>query len=199
MPKETFNNLPIEKQNLIFDACVKEFSSFPYSQASINQIIKNANISRGSFYQYFEDKWDAYEMMLNRITLEKLSLLPPPSLKNHFFDVMEQFVHDTMQWMKLRPDYYQIGIWMDYDNDELILKLKAVNKSRLIFLEDMIRSDQAQGLIDSEVNPSDLVDMISEISKSALLKAFRSFDFEEMESIFIKRLHIIKKGVQVHV
>jgi TetR/AcrR family transcriptional regulator len=199
MPKETFNKLPIEKQKLIFDACVKEFSTFTYSQASINQIIKNANISRGSFYQYFEDKWDAYEMMMGRIAQEKLSLLPPPSLKNHFFDVMEQFFHDTMQWIKLKPDYFQIGILIDYDYDELIIKLRKVSKSRLVFLEDMIRTDQSQGLIHPEVNPSDLVDMISEISKSALLNAFRSSDFDEMERIFLTRLHIIKKGVQVHV
>ncbi|MBS3990982.1 MAG: TetR/AcrR family transcriptional regulator [Erysipelothrix sp.] len=199
MPKETFINLPIEKQKLIFDACIKEFSTYPFSQASINQIIKNANISRGSFYQYFEDKWDAYEMMMGRIAQEKFSLLPPPSLKNHFFDVMEQFFHDTMKWIQLKPDYFQIGILIDYDYDELIVKLREASKSRLLFLEDMIRSDQAQGLIDSNVNPSDLVDMITEISKSALLKAFRSSDFEEMEKIFLTRLHIIKKGVQVHV
>lgn len=199
MPKETFNNLPIEKQKSIFDACIKEFSTVPFSQASINQIIKNANISRGSFYQYFEDKWDAYEMMMGRIALEKFSLLPPPSLKHHFFDVMEQFFHDTIQWIKLKPDYFQIGILIDYDYDELIVRLKEVSKSRLVFLEDMIRSDQTQGLIDPNVNPSDLVDMITEISKSALLKAYRSSDFEAMEEIFLTRLHIIKKGVQVHV
>ena len=199
MPKETFNNLPIEKQKLIFNACIKEFSAFPYSQASINQIIKNAGISRGSFYQYFEDKWDAYEMMMGRIAQEKMSLLPPPSLKNHFFDVMEQFFHDTMEWIKLKPDYFQIGILIDYDYDELIVRLREVNKGRLVFLEELIRSDQAQNLIDSCVNPSDLVEMITEVSKSALLKAYRSSDFEEMEKIFITRLHIIKKGVQVHV
>lgn len=199
MPKETFNNLPIEKQNVIFNACVKEFSLFPYSQASINQIVKHAGISRGSFYQYFEDKWDAYEMMMDRIAQEKLSLLPPPSLKNHFFDVMEQFFHDTMEWIKLKPEYFQIGILIDYDYDELVIRLKEVSKSRLVFLEDMIRLDQSQNLIDPSVNPSDLVDMITEVSKSALLKAYRTSDFEEMEKIFLTRLHIIKKGVQAHV
>jgi len=199
MPKETFNNLPIEKQKLIFNACIKEFSLFPYSQASINQIIKTAGISRGSFYQYFEDKWDAYEMMMGRIAQEKMSLLPPPSLKNHFFDVMEQFFHDTMEWIKLKPDYFQIGILIDYDYDELSVRLREVNKGRLVFLEELIRSDQAQNLIDSCVNPGDLIEMITEVSKSALLKAFRSSDFEEMEKIFLTRLHIIKKGVQVHV
>jgi TetR/AcrR family transcriptional regulator len=199
MPKETFNNLPIEKQNMIFNACIKEFSTYPFSQASINQIIKNAGISRGSFYQYFEDKWDAYGMMMGRIAQEKMSLLPPPSLKNHFFDVMEQFFHDTMEWIKLKPDYFQIGILIDYDYDELIVKLREATKVRLMFLEDMIRADQSHNLIDPSVNPSDLVDMITEVSKSALLKAYRSSDFEEMEKIFLTRLHIIKKGVQIHV
>jgi len=199
MPKETFKNLPIEKQNTLFDACVKEFSTYPYSQASINQIIKHANISRGSFYQYFNDKWDAYEMMLQRITQEKLALLPHSSLKHHFFDVMEQFFHDTLAWIKLKPDYYQIGVWMDFDHDELIMKMRDQSKERLKFLEDMIVHDQSLHLIDKDVDPKDLVEMISEISKTSLLKAYRSYNFEEMEKIFLTRLNIIKKGVQTHV
>jgi AcrR family transcriptional regulator len=199
MPKETFNNLPIEKQNILFNACVKEFSTVPYSQASINQIIKHANISRGSFYQYFNDKWDAYEMMFQRIGQEKLSLLPPPQLKNHFFDTMVQFFDDTMAWLQLRPDYYQIGLWFDYDNDEMIERIRSKLKTQLVVLEQLIINDQAQNLIDQNIDPKDLVDMIMDISKTSLIKAFKSKDYESMRHIYMTRLNIIKKGVQPHV
>ncbi|PKM87485.1 MAG: TetR/AcrR family transcriptional regulator, partial [Firmicutes bacterium HGW-Firmicutes-10] len=56
MPTSTFYNLEESKRKQIFDACVDEFSLHTFSEASINQIIKAANISRGSFYQYFADK-----------------------------------------------------------------------------------------------------------------------------------------------
>lgn len=58
MPKERFNRLPEVKRRVILDAAKKEFARVPFEKASINQIIKNADISRGSFYTYFEDKQD---------------------------------------------------------------------------------------------------------------------------------------------
>lgn len=60
MPKETFFHLTREKQQRIMKAAKKEFSRAPLVDASIAQIIKDAGIPRGSFYQYFEDKEDLY-------------------------------------------------------------------------------------------------------------------------------------------
>ena len=58
MPTQRFFNLKEEKRKAILDAAFHEFSRTSYSNASINQIIKEADISRGSFYTYFEDKDD---------------------------------------------------------------------------------------------------------------------------------------------
>lgn len=60
MPTETFFNLPKEKQKRILDAAAQEFSRVGLSEASIAKVIKEAAISRGSFYQYFTDKEDLY-------------------------------------------------------------------------------------------------------------------------------------------
>ena len=43
----------------------KEFSKSLFKDASINNIIKMANIPRGSFYMYFESKEDIYFYLLN--------------------------------------------------------------------------------------------------------------------------------------
>lgn len=58
MPTQRFLNLKEEKRQAIVDAAVREFSRVPYSMTSINRIVKDADISRGSFYTYFEDKDD---------------------------------------------------------------------------------------------------------------------------------------------
>lgn len=60
MPTETFFNLPKEKQNRILTAAAREFSRVGLNEASIAKVIKEAEISRGSFYQYFSDKEDLY-------------------------------------------------------------------------------------------------------------------------------------------
>ena len=58
MPTERFYRLPEAKKRMIREAAIKEFARVPFDKASINQIIQNADISRGSFYTYFEDKQD---------------------------------------------------------------------------------------------------------------------------------------------
>ena len=58
MPSKRFYRLPEEKRRMIRNAALHEFARVPFEKASINQIIKEAGISRGSFYTYFEDKWD---------------------------------------------------------------------------------------------------------------------------------------------
>lgn len=60
MPKQTFFNLKDEKRQRIIDAAEREFSQCPLYESSINNIIKDAKIPRGSFYQYFDDLSDLY-------------------------------------------------------------------------------------------------------------------------------------------
>lgn len=65
MPKETFYNLPEEKRKRILDAAADEIVRVPASEMSINKIIQKADISRGSFYQYFDDKHDLIQYLLS--------------------------------------------------------------------------------------------------------------------------------------
>lgn len=64
MPTNTFFNLSNDKKEKLLKAAVMEFSRVPYEEVSINQIIKDAEISRGSFYMYFENKLDLLFFLL---------------------------------------------------------------------------------------------------------------------------------------
>jgi len=68
VPKKEFLNLNVEKQQKIMNAARKEFTSMVYEDASINMIVKEAGISRGAFYCYFENKKDIYlYVMMNEV------------------------------------------------------------------------------------------------------------------------------------
>lgn len=64
MPSERFYKLPEEKRNRIKDAAMHEFCEAAMENVSINKIVKEAGISRGSFYTYFEDKQDVLRYLL---------------------------------------------------------------------------------------------------------------------------------------
>lgn len=58
MPSARFYNLPKQKRDRIVDAAYEELSKVSYDKLSINKIVKTAEIPRGSFYEYFDDKDD---------------------------------------------------------------------------------------------------------------------------------------------
>ncbi len=64
LPTETFLNLSKEKKIKILEAIKNEFARVPFEKVSINKIVQEADISRGSIYMYFEDKKDMLSCVL---------------------------------------------------------------------------------------------------------------------------------------
>lgn len=65
MPSGTFFRLPPEKRETLLACARREFARVPFSEASINQIIRAAHIPRGSFYMYFTDKADLFLYLMD--------------------------------------------------------------------------------------------------------------------------------------
>lgn len=102
MPTERFRNLPKVKQKAIREAAIREFTRVPFEQVSINQIIKDAQISRGSFYTYFEDKRDVMIYLLQEMQ-DKMDQLCIRSLRSHggdYFLMMEDSFDYVVTYMK---------------------------------------------------------------------------------------------------
>lgn len=66
MPSVTFEKLPEEKKKQIEQAAIKEFSNYTYHDISINRIIHDIDMPRGSFYLYFENKEDLYLYIMDK-------------------------------------------------------------------------------------------------------------------------------------
>ena len=83
MPKQTFYNLKEEKREKIEQALLKEFSNNTFGGASISNIIAEAQIPRGSFYQYFENKEDAVEYIINKYLKKEKEKIYTSLLRNN--------------------------------------------------------------------------------------------------------------------
>jgi len=62
---EKFMNLDTEKQERIINASMEEFGKKGYNNASTNEIIKNAEISKGLLFHYFGSKKSLYFFLLD--------------------------------------------------------------------------------------------------------------------------------------
>ena len=60
-----------ERKQELLDAALAEFSKRSYEQASINRIIANAGISKGTFYYHFKDKADLYLHLIRHTSEQK--------------------------------------------------------------------------------------------------------------------------------
>lgn len=58
--KAAFFKITEEKQNRIVRAAMDEFAHHSFNEASLNNIIKVAEISKGGMFKYIEDKTDLY-------------------------------------------------------------------------------------------------------------------------------------------
>ncbi len=82
MPSNTFFNLDSSKQQTLIANSLKEFATKKYHEVSINKIIANSNIPRGSFYMYFKDKEDLFEYLIELNTKEINSIIKNLLIKN---------------------------------------------------------------------------------------------------------------------
>ncbi|MEN1966653.1 TetR/AcrR family transcriptional regulator [Lentibacillus sp. N15] len=55
-----FNSLKPEKRERIINAAIKEFVQNGFEKASTNEMVKQANISKGSLFNYFHNKKELY-------------------------------------------------------------------------------------------------------------------------------------------
>ena len=59
MKKKSF-----ERKNELIEVALDEFTVKSYENASLNKIIKNAGVSKGTFYYHFEDKKALYIFLM---------------------------------------------------------------------------------------------------------------------------------------
>lgn len=86
MPKQTFYNLSEDKRNLIDEVLKDEFSTKPFKDCNVKNIVERLSIARGSFYQYFDDLMDSYFYILDKETKD-VHLLFMSVLKKNNNDV----------------------------------------------------------------------------------------------------------------
>ena len=106
MPKQTFLNLPAEKRQQIVDAATEEFAENGLENASTNRIVANSGISKGSFYQYFEDKQDVFDYLMTLLAEEKITFLQavsPPDANLDTFGYYRWLVKRALEFNSAHP------------------------------------------------------------------------------------------------
>ncbi|MFD1671225.1 TetR/AcrR family transcriptional regulator [Agrilactobacillus yilanensis] len=119
MPKQTFFNLPEEKQQHLLAVARQAFSKAPFDKVSIASIIAAAEIPRGSFYQYFEDKADLYDYLIEDVRHTSLEDWQSElkAQKGDLFKAFKQYFGQLLEEIVSGPnaDFYRnVFLHLDY-------------------------------------------------------------------------------------
>ena len=152
MPKATFYNLTEGKREKIEKAIKKEFGRTSFSKASISKIITEAQIPRGSFYQYFEDKEDAIKYIIENFIKEEKKEMKKILEKNNgdiFKAMVDLYMHVVNQnenqedlnlckniLQRLKEDNISITLEMKKENLQDKIKNKNIINKSLLNLND---------------------------------------------------------------
>lgn len=169
MPKDTFFNLSNSKRDRIVEAALSEFQMHTFDHASINRIVEKSNISKGSFYQYFEDKKDLYKYLIEKIATDKMAYLTP-AMQNPFDHTLFEVIHD-MNFAGLRfaldqPQYMEIGRKLMQDKSHPIFhEIMASNQEKAIVVyKSLVEQAQVKGEIKAELDPNLIANLIMRMS-----------------------------------
>jgi AcrR family transcriptional regulator len=135
MPTNTYYNLSKDKKERIFNAGVLEFSYHELFDASVNTIVRIANISKGSFYQYFEDKNDFYWFIILEIIFGQLTTYEEMLQENEGdFLLTEEQLFDGLLTLFDDTKYRNL-LSNVYKNSYMELKSKLSSKGSTIYID----------------------------------------------------------------
>jgi AcrR family transcriptional regulator len=172
-PKNTFRNLPEEKQRRITRAAVHEFAEFGFKQASVNRIVKETGIAKGSLYQYFSGKEALYlHVFSDFIELVKQTVKENEAIANYeIFSRIRFVIKAGLQFITGHPEYFRLYTRL-LSEEESPCRPELLAQVRFFPIEyfaPLIRKGQEEGVIRTDVEVELMVFMIDAVLDRFLL------------------------------
>ncbi|XMB86117.1 TetR/AcrR family transcriptional regulator [Mycoplasmatota bacterium WC44] len=197
MPSLTFLNLDADKKQKIIDSATKEFELYTLKGAKVVRIIKRVNISRASFYKYFEGIEDLYFYILDKIAGKTLGILKAELVEfdGDFFKAWEALFQKYLSTPKLYDSAVSRIFTIKHKESKLYARRYNENlKNRIIELCEMVDFDKL-----TISTPQELVDLLSiSVSIVERILSYMAIDFYdvlEAKKIFRNRMNLIRHNV----
>lgn len=140
-----------KRQEEIVIAASKIFARQGYHNTSINDIIKEAGIARGTFYLYFKNKRSIFEYILDSIIVDSEKLIKRLNFQNTHLTPLQQLKENAeriLTYFVDKPDVTRILLHYGYGNDpEIDVMLDDFYRKIRIIIESALELGQEWGII----------------------------------------------------
>lgn len=154
---KTFQNLSKAKQDRITEAAITEFSEKGYTGASINALVENIGIAKGSIFQYFGDKKGLFLFIFNKSTervKERLRVIRDQTTNDTLFSRLEKTLNAGVSFIQDHPLIYKLYMKVLYDakipfRDEILLSLRTYSFQ---YLRSLLETAKENGELRENLN-----------------------------------------------
>lgn len=193
---------PLLKFPSLYDAALNEFSSSTYDDASLNEIIRNSGISKGSVYHHFGDKFGLLLCLLDLLITKKTAFFIPLLSKQDptagIFETLRGISHATMDYMFEQPLNYKLSLrLLEYDQ-------KLMNKISEYFSFDfnkgfggLVQNAVRSGQIRSDL-PEDFIIKLIELLFSNIHNMMTGKEPEEVHIAIDRVMDVLENGIAVN-
>lgn len=200
MPTNTFFNLPAEKKHKILKAANKEFARVPLEQASIKNIVEDAEIARGSFYQYFENKQDLFEYIMTSKTgdMEKNLMKMIEDENGNIINIFINIYDHLIEVGKIRRNnklFRQIFENIKTSDNLMLTRKEEMNKKLEKILQDLYSKNKDILNIKDEKEFKLVIEILSAITRRRIVASLKYKNSAEAREDFLKEIEYIKRGI----
>ena len=200
MPTNTFFNLPAEKKHKILKAANKEFARVPLEQASIKNIVEDAEIASGSFYQYFENKQDLFEYIMTSKTgdMEKNLIEMIEQENGNIINIFINIYDHLIEVGKIRRNnklFRQIFENIKTSDNLMLTRKEEMNKKLEKILQDLYSKNKDILNIKNEEEFKLVIEILSAITRRRIVASLKYKNSAEAREDFLKEIEYIKRGI----
>ena len=139
-------------EDALLSAALDEFSSKSFEDASVNTIIRDARISKGSFYYRFKTKYDLYFRLLETGVQKKWEYIRANELDESAGDIFDRILLQArigIEFARAAPRYHRLGAMFSREKGTSVYyrALKDLGQQDESGLEQTIRNAVSAGEI----------------------------------------------------
>ena len=199
MALNCFYLLKEKKKTRIFDAIGQCLQIYNYDKLSINDIIREADISRGSFYNYFIDKNDAVETYVHEKINNIFEIFKNSIAKNNYslFDGIYNGYYQLKGIVKKQTVITIIGNLKHFiDTGIKVAYSKAYENELKKNIEWLVENTQeGKSILNNKEKMSNVLDILMSLITNTTLKNLLSND-SNINDGFDFKFNVIKLGIE---
>ncbi len=146
----TFRHLPPDKQERVLDAALAEFAERGYQAASLNRMVAQAGIAKGSLYQYFPNKEGIFSYIFQyalKLVRHTLTTVKEETLEENFFLRLEKSLLAGVTFSREHPRIFSLYLKIQFDKNVPFREefLAAVRRHATEYFASLVRRARSRG------------------------------------------------------